>query len=143
MATKLLTTILVIISLAFSSCLKEDSKSQTNMTENEIENGSSFSDSDSSRAPYAIATPAPCGYGFTVAISFMGNPATEPYSYAIKCTGLNTVVDSGTISNGEYTNWVLDPCTSYDFEFWGSMACPDCSTVQTIYSDGCDDLFDC
>ena len=54
-----------------------------------------------------------------------------------------TVVDAGAISNGDNTDWVLDPCTSYDFEFWGNEGCPGCSTIQTLTSDGCNGTFTC
>lgn len=92
--------------------------------------------------PIAEVTLSPCGNGFSAQISYMGAPMNGDYRYQIRIAGTNILVDEGTISNGENTNWVLESCTEYDFKFWGCNP-SNYSTVQTIRTEGCNGVFDC
>ena len=122
--TKVLAVLTAV--LLITSCSKEDLTPKPNHQKVDCEE-TIQAPQGKVRAPLAVATPSPCGYGFNVAVTFMGSPISESYPYEIRVAGTTTVVDSGTISHGNNTNWVLSPCTSYDFEFWGSWACPTCS----------------
>ncbi len=95
------------------------------------------------KAPYAIANLTPCGNGFVVGITTGGEPSPLSFQYEIRISGTSTVEDAGMISDGGSTNWVLDPCTIYDFEFWGYSGCSTCSETQSISSDGCGGIFLC
>lgn len=94
------------------------------------------------KAPLAEAVLSPCGYGFSVGVIFAGSPIVGSYPYEIRDMG-GVLVDSGSISHGMNTTWVLSGCTTYQFEFWGSWACSTCSAVQTVTSDGCGGVFVC
>ena len=94
-------------------------------------------------APIAELRIQPCGYGFYVEISNLGGELNAPYMYEIRFAGTNTVVHSGTITNGGHTAWSMTPCTLYDFEFWGLSTSTTYSTVQTISTDGCGGTFGC
>lgn len=95
------------------------------------------------KAPYASIALTACGDGFKATITKMGQPDNDSYPYEIREAGSCNVVDSGMISDGQNTNWVLSPCTDYDFEFWGYSGCSTCSSVQTVCSDGCGGIYIC
>lgn len=98
---------------------------------------------DSKMGPTAEAELSPCGNGVNVTITEQGVPVSVDYEYIIRIAETHEIVDAGTISNGQNTTWSLAPCANYEFEFWGNLACPSCSTVQTITSDGCNGTFKC
>ena len=144
MKKQLFTIVLISLATLITSCAKEDLSERINDVVLEKENGESIANNkENSKSPIAVADLSPCGYGFYVNIDLMGVPSLEAYPYTISISGTSTVVDSGTISNGSNTNWVLSPCTEYDFEFWGSEACSSCSTIQTLTTDGCGGVFIC
>jgi hypothetical protein len=94
------------------------------------------------RAPLAVVTPSPCGYGFTCSIDWLwGGPASGSYPYEIWLLG--TMVDSGNISDGNNTPWTLSPCTTYTFVFYGSWASSLPTQTLTVTTDGCGGVFLC
>lgn len=133
---------ILIVALSLSACKKEEfSKANEAPMMQEIENNSTAPVSRL-RAPMAVVTPSPCGYGFSCDIDWLyGGPATGSYAYEIWDGG--TMVDSGTISDGDNTTWTLSPCTSYTFVFYGSWASSLPTQSLSVTSDGCGGTFVC
>lgn len=92
--------------------------------------------------PLAAATLSPCGLGFTVSITWFGAPGggAGSYPYEIRPLGGGVPLDSGMISDGMNTTWVLAPCTAYEFSFWWGGASP---ATQVVTTDGCGGIFVC
>lgn len=95
------------------------------------------------KAPLAEISLSPCGYGFNANVYYYGttSPIIGTYAYEIWLGG--TMVDNGNISHGGSTPWVLAPCTTYTFKFWGSWASSLVTSIQTVTTDGCGGVFIC
>lgn len=96
--------------------------------------------------PVAYCMPVACGYGFTMNIFSLGTnqpmPPSNTYPYQIYFNG--TMVDAGTVSNGDNTNWVLQPCTNYEIYFFGwGFITPQPTEIIQVTSDGCGNVFVC
>jgi hypothetical protein len=139
---KIFFALICIISLS-SSCEQEDELNliSENMKAIELQDSQLEQEPSQFKCPLAVATLSPCGYGFNVTITFAGSPIAGSYPYTIKDMG-GTLIDSGSISNGMNTTWVLGGCQAYEFEFWGSW-CSSSSVVQIATSDGCGGVFVC
>lgn len=98
------------------------------------------------RIPLVTLTPSPCGYGFSCQLQHT-NGTTAPGSWPYDIEDSNgTTVDSGSITNGNNTNWVLSPCTSYTINFYGnylSIISGIPTQSITITSDGCGNNYNC
>lgn len=141
MKTPNLIIVLLCTSMGIVSCAKEDLSPRNETTTNPFnkhrDESNTLKDS-----PMADAAISPCGPGFVFSISFVGIPISGPFPYEILNAGTNTIVDSGTISDGESTHSVLSACTDYDIKFWGGSN----SLIYTMYtltSDGCNGMFVC
>ena len=84
-----------------------------------------------------------CGTSFHVDIRIGQLPAPGSYSYEIRNSETNELVESGSIEHSNYTNSVLQPCTEYSFKFFGINQMPSYSVTQIISSDGCGGNFSC
>lgn len=95
------------------------------------------------KAPLAEISLSPCGYGFNANVYYHGttSPIIGAYPYEIWLGG--TMVDSGTISHGGSTPWVLSACTTYTFKFYGSWASTSVTSTLTVTTDGCGGVFIC
>ena len=143
MKTKSKFFIVLFLTLFFSCSQEEIIEPQPIIEANEIP----LKKSPTSKFQYSIPTITPCGYGFKVDIQFFGIPSVPTFEYRI-LDASNQVVDFGFIGDGMNTDWVLNPCQSYTFEYWafgyGSPAAGDPpTTVITAISDGCGGLFVC
>lgn len=128
--------------------------SETIMNQNEtIQNQLNFLDRKSiyPKAPVWIGTPTGCGYGFNMFIAYITSPNTPAFGvslyYEIE-TMTGAVVDSGYVSHGINTNWVLSPCTTYKVKIWGwggnSTTWPNGNNPPIIATtDGCGNVFIC
>lgn len=126
------------MSVGIVSCSKEDlsPKNETTTNKHRDENNTLKEN------PMADASISPCGQAFVFSISFLGIPTAGPFPYEILVAGTNTIVDSGTISDGERTNSALSACTAYDIKFWGGSSALT-YTTYTLTSDGCNGMFLC
>lgn len=148
MKFKLIVMTCLVMVLSVVSCQKEELDMETAPTTPKIENtinGPATLEERSTvrlRTPLAIVNPVPCGYGFTCHIDLnTGGPAPGSYYYEIT-DGTNTW--NGYVSDGDNTPWVLSPCTSYTFTFWGITGPPSASTqTLTVTTDGCGGNFLC
>lgn len=141
MSVKKMVAFAALISVVLFSCTKEDFPPQNERVQGP-ETVIGDDPNDDPALPIASATIHPCGYGFYVDVTYMEVPMSAEYHYEIREAGTNNVVDSGTVKHGGSTNWVLQPCTEYDFEFWG-LNTTEYSTVQTASTEGCDGVFGC
>ena len=141
----------LVMVLGFASCQKEELDKSAVPAQTEIENSINAPNTPEEReaikmrAPLAVVTPVACGYGFTCHIDWLsGGAATGSYYYEIT-DGVNTW--TGNVSDGQNTPWVLSPCTSYTFRFWGSWANPGPpnppSQTLSVLTDGCGGTFVC
>ena len=142
MTVKNLIAPIFAIAIVLTSCSKEEIPTPNSVTVSPMTNQID-SAVDEKMNPTVVATPSACGEGFNVDITYQGFPIEGAYHYEIREAGTDIVIDAGSISSGDNTNWVLNPCASYDFEFWGNVGCPGCSTIQTLTSDGCNGEFSC
>lgn len=92
------------------------------------------------KCPAPTITLSPCGYGFKFNINRSGSVDLGSYNYIIQNNATGVTVDSGIISNGMNTSWVLSPCTLYDVTIYDWCVGP---VTITVTSDGCGGLFLC
>jgi len=92
------------------------------------------------KCPAPTITLSSCGLGFKFTITRGGSPDNGNFNYNVKTTQGGVSVDSGIISYGQNTNWVLTGCTSYDVEIFDW--CVGLVTI-TVTSDGCGNLWVC
>lgn len=100
---------------------------------------STIKESRSVRCPPPTITLSPCDMKMRFFITRFGNPDAGTYSYTI--TDINNIqVDSGNVSNADYTTPVLNYCQQYIFTMYDP--CTGFNS-QTFYSDGCGNVWLC
>lgn len=148
MKTKFLNqTITVLSMLILCACTTEEDTNPYNTNTQQNSQSEERSRQDQPKAaPFATASITGCGYGFTVDMTLYALPSNQQLYYQIWLN--NTLVDEDTVSQGMNTNWVLAPCTTYEFWFWGApWTGPNTghppSQVITGTTDGCGNIFIC
>lgn len=143
MKLKLSVLTLLFAGLTFTACQKEELEKAPNPS-NTIEVQDAPIEQEGRRfTPLAVLDATACGYGFNCDIQWhTGGQAVGSWNYEIWQNG--SVVDSGSISDGDQTNWVLAPCTTSIIKFYGSWAnsmIP--SQILVLTTDGCGNNFVC
>jgi len=132
--------------VGFLACTTEDNLEEISEKEMQIFKKTSPLEKNK-KSPWYFPTISGCGEGFKVTIQTgtSGNaPLDQLFYYQIFLADTypgGAIVDSGAISGGENTNWVLEPCTEYVFVFCNTFSSPTISI--TGISDGCGGIFIC
>lgn len=133
MKKSLLSTLLFVATLAFiTACDQPMDELKVNATARVTDQATTI------KLPLLEISATGCGYGFTIHVMWgTANPYVGNIPYIIK-TMSNVTVDSGIVQNGQNTNWVLAPCTTYKV----ILTLFQVQTV-TATTDGCNNLFLC
>lgn len=150
MKIKFLNQKIVFLSiLMFFSCSTEDQSSEYNTNaEQNVQLKLNSRKDETKLAPFAIASITGCGYGFTVDMTLFALPSSQQFNYEVWDVSGTNFINGGTVSQGMNTSWVLSPCTSYEFRFWGwpwtgpLTGHPPSQTIIAT-TDGCGNIFIC
>ena len=135
-----------LLALIFSCSKEEINSNQVNLNIEKEINESKTPITVIAKCPLRIK-PTACGHGFTVFVYNYGNPTTPVTGvsvyYQILTIPSAVVVDSGYISHGMNTNWVLSPCTNYTFRIYPCKGNLTYFIDVVAQTDGCGGIFLC
>ncbi|WP_075341714.1 hypothetical protein [Tenacibaculum agarivorans] len=138
-------TIYILVFALLLSCTSEDNLIETTSKPTPSLRSKKMIEKNK-RFPWYIPTISGCGGGFNVTIASESGfvPTGQLFSYEIYLEDTypdGAILDSGEISSGENTNWVLAPCTTYVFVFHNTPWSP--TITVTGITDGCGGIFIC
>ncbi|WP_298758066.1 hypothetical protein [uncultured Psychroserpens sp.] len=136
------------ILMLFSCSIDDESNAHKTNAEQNVQLEKRSAKDKTESAPFAVASITGCGYGFKVDMTLFALSSSQQFNYQVVIPGTTTVVNEGTVSQGMNTDWVLSPCTQYEFRFWGwpwtgPLTGHPPSQVLTAYTDGCGNIFIC
>ncbi|WP_299336669.1 hypothetical protein [uncultured Psychroserpens sp.] len=136
------------ILLLFSCSIEDESNEYDTNSEELIQLERKPRKDKTESAPFAVASITGCGYGFKVDMTLFALSSSQQFNYEVWDVSGTNLINSGTVSQGMNTDWVLSPCTTYQFRFWGwpwtgPLTGHQPSQVLTATTDGCGNVFIC
>lgn len=141
--------IAILSLLMLCACAPEDDTNNYNTNTQQNSQSEQRTRQDNPKvAPFAVASITGCGYGFKVDMTLFALPSNQQLHYQVWDASGTILIDEDTVSQGMNTNWILSPCTDYQFKFWGwpwagPLTGHPPSQVITGTTDGCGNIFIC
>ncbi|OUS02832.1 hypothetical protein A9Q86_01930 [Flavobacteriales bacterium 33_180_T64] len=138
--------IFLSILMFFSCSIEDESNEYKTSAEQNVQLEKQSRKDKTEFSPFSIASITGCGYGFKVDMTLFALSSSQQFNYQVVLG--NSVVNQSTVSQGMNTDWVLSPCTQYEFRFWGwpwagPLTGHPPTQILTATTDGCGNIFIC